>query len=207
MIDIGNVKIMKNSGKLSPKYQIAIPKEVRESLNWKVGQKLVFLPKEMVCWSFRNRRSKIWLAGGCRGAIPEELPRSQRPLLMRVVDTSAWIEWVRKTSVGASLRPELPPKDRWLVPTIVQFELARWLRREVTAEVENQVLAFSKKCNVAALDTRLALQAADVARSTGLAMADAIVYATAQENGADLLTCDAHFAKLDKDIYFPKAAT
>ena len=36
---------MKNSGKLSPKYQIAIPKEVRESLNWKAGQKLVFLPK------------------------------------------------------------------------------------------------------------------------------------------------------------------
>ena len=36
---------MKNSATLSPKYQVSIPKAVRESLNWKAGQKLVFLPK------------------------------------------------------------------------------------------------------------------------------------------------------------------
>ena len=125
---------------------------------------------------------------------------------MRVVDTSAWIEWVRKTSVGAALRPELPSKDHWVVPTIVQYELARWLTREVSAEVEDQVLAFSSKCNVVTLDTRVALQAAHVARSTGLAMADAIVYATARERGADLLTCDAHFAKLADVVYFAKDA-
>ena len=36
---------MKNSATLSPKYQVSIPKAVRESLNWKAGQKQVFLQK------------------------------------------------------------------------------------------------------------------------------------------------------------------
>lgn len=31
--------------KLSSKFQISIPKEVREQEGWKVGQKFVFLPK------------------------------------------------------------------------------------------------------------------------------------------------------------------
>jgi AbrB family looped-hinge helix DNA binding protein len=30
---------------LSPKYQVSIPKAVREQLSWKPGQKLVFIPK------------------------------------------------------------------------------------------------------------------------------------------------------------------
>jgi len=37
-------------------------------------------------------------------------------------------------------------------------------------------------------------------------MADAIIYATAIDNGADLLTCDAHFAKLPRVVYFAKGA-
>ena len=30
---------------LSPKYQISIPKAVREEQNWKAGQEFVFIPK------------------------------------------------------------------------------------------------------------------------------------------------------------------
>ena len=37
-------------------------------------------------------------------------------------------------------------------------------------------------------------------------MADAIIYATAVAAGADLLTCDAHFAKLPRVIYVAKGA-
>jgi len=41
---------------------------------------------------------------------------------------------------------------------------------------------------------------------TQLATADAIVYATALEHGADVLTCDAHFTKLSEVAYFRKSA-
>ena len=37
---------------------------------------------------------------------------------MRVVDTSAWIEWLRGSPVGQSVANELPANDRWIVPTI-----------------------------------------------------------------------------------------
>lgn len=29
------------------------------------------------------------------------------------------------------MAPELPEREEWLVPTIVQLELAKWLTREV----------------------------------------------------------------------------
>ena len=49
--------------------------------------------------------------------------------------------------------------------------------------------------------------AADLHRQYKLATADAIVYATALDNGADLLTCDAHFERLPSVLYFSKAAS
>ena len=36
---------MTTSTKLSSKFQISIPKEVREQQNWRPGQEFVFLPK------------------------------------------------------------------------------------------------------------------------------------------------------------------
>lgn len=47
--------------------------------------------------------------------------------------------------------------------------------------------------------------AADMHRQHKLGTADAIVYASAQFSGADLLTCDAHFAQLPSVLYFSSA--
>ena len=37
---------MKNTTTLSSKFQITIPKKVREAQNWKLGQKFAFIPKD-----------------------------------------------------------------------------------------------------------------------------------------------------------------
>ena len=123
---------------------------------------------------------------------------------MRVVDTSAWIEWLVESPLGKKLGNEFPEKEAWVVPTVVQLELSKWLVREVGEERADQVIAFTEKCVVVPLDTRIALLAAELHRQYKLATADAIVYATAQNQQADLLTCDAHFADLPGAIYFPK---
>ena len=52
---------------------------------------------------------------------------------MRVVDTSAWIEWLIDFATGSMIEAQLPPRSEGLVPTIVQLELAKWLTREVKA--------------------------------------------------------------------------
>jgi len=115
---------------------------------------------------------------------------------MRVVDTSAWIEWLTGSPLGNRLEKELPERSQWVVPTIVQLELSKWLLREKGEDDADRVIAFSMMCKVVPLDTRLALLAVESHRQHRLATADAIVYATAQSEGASLLTCDGHFSGL-----------
>lgn len=125
---------------------------------------------------------------------------------MRLVDTSAWIEWLTGSPAGAAVAKELPERGRWLVPTIVQLELAKWLAREAGEDKADQVIAFTQTCVVADLDTATALAAADLCLRHKLATADAIVYATARAHAADLLTCDRHFEGLPAVRLVAKAA-
>ncbi|OAN48074.1 twitching motility protein PilT [Paramagnetospirillum marisnigri] len=117
---------------------------------------------------------------------------------MRLVDSSAWIEWLIASPTGLGLAPHLPERDQWLVPTMVQLELAKWLTREVGEDKADQVIAFTQTCVVADLDTAISLSAAELCARHKLATADAVIYATALAFGADLLTCDSHFAGLPR---------
>lgn len=125
---------------------------------------------------------------------------------MRVVDTSAWIEWLIKSPTGSAVAEALPANADWLAPTIVQFELAKWLRRERGEDKANQAIAFSVTCVVVPLDTNIAVAAARISAQHELPLADSIVYATARTFGADVLTCDAHFKDLPNVILIEKRA-
>lgn len=124
----------------------------------------------------------------------------------RVVDTSAWIEWLIDSRIGKKLAGQFPDRTQCVVPTIVQLELSKWIVREVGEEQADYVIAYTQKCLVVPLDTSLALIAADLHRQYKLATADAIVYATARHYGAELLTCDEHFKGLLGVALFSKAS-
>jgi predicted nucleic acid-binding protein len=123
---------------------------------------------------------------------------------MRLVDTSAWIEYLIGSALGVTLTAELPDRSEWLVPTMVQLELMKWLTREASEDKADRVIAFTETCIVADLDTETALSAADLCAKHKLATADAIVYATALAYSADLLTCDRHFENLPHVRFVPK---
>ena len=125
---------------------------------------------------------------------------------MRVVDTSAWAEWLIGSALGKRMAAEMPVRQAWVVPTIVQLELSKWLLREAGEDHADSVIAHTQTCVVVPLDTPIALLAAELHQRYKLATADAIVYATAQTQGADLLTCDAHFEGLPGIAYFRKRA-
>jgi predicted nucleic acid-binding protein len=125
---------------------------------------------------------------------------------MRLVDTSAWIEWFRDTATGQQVRKQVPDFDEWLVPTIVQHELVKWLLRNVDEAAAYETLALSNTGIVAPLTTTIAAAAAAISLTHKLSTADAIIYATAQHYGADLLTCDAHFEDLEGVIHIAKTA-
>jgi predicted nucleic acid-binding protein len=125
---------------------------------------------------------------------------------MRLVDTSAWIEWLIGSSTGGKVSRDLPERDEWLVPTIVQLELAKWGRRELGEDKADRVIAFTNTCVIVSLDTAIAISAAEVSARHKLSTADAVVYATSSAFGADLLTCDQHFDGLKGVRYVPKSA-
>jgi predicted nucleic acid-binding protein len=125
---------------------------------------------------------------------------------MILVDTSAWIEWLIDSPTGERLDAHLPAQSDWLVPTMVQLELAKWLTREVGEDKADQVIAFTQLCHVVPLDTEIALAAAEACREYRLATADAVMFATARSQGATILTCDGHFEGLPGVKLIPKAA-
>jgi predicted nucleic acid-binding protein len=114
---------------------------------------------------------------------------------MRLVDTSAWIEFLTDSAFGIELASELPDRTQWLVPTMVKLELWRSGGREKSAKirptdrVHRDLRRRGSRYGDRPVGGRLCAR-------HRLATADAIVYATALAHGADLLTCDRHFEKL-----------
>lgn len=123
---------------------------------------------------------------------------------MRVVDSSAWIEWLTRGPAADQLEGEMPLRTECIVPTIVQLELAKWLERERDEDAVDSFFAYTATCIIASLDTALARRAAEVSAKHKLALADAIIYATAELHDADVLTLDAHFKGLDRVVYLSK---
>ena len=61
-----------------------------------------------------------------------------------------------------------------------------------------------QKTSVVDLDQFLALSAGDVSIDHGLAMADAVIYATAQTKGIQMVTADGDFAGLSQAKVFSR---
>jgi len=123
---------------------------------------------------------------------------------MFLVDTCGWIEWMIDSPLAENYSCYLTSPDTLIVPTLVQHELYKWLCRETDQATALSAIAATQTATVITLDTSLALQAGDIARDFKLAMADAIIYTTARQHQATLVTGDAHFACLPFVKYFPK---
>jgi predicted nucleic acid-binding protein len=124
---------------------------------------------------------------------------------MTVIDTSAWIEWLTRSSAGQTVAQHLPERQARLVPTMVQLELARWLVRERRDRTADEVIGLTHLCTIVPLSTKIALAAAEACRDHSLATADAIIFATARAYDADLLTCDRDFEGLPGVVLVPKS--
>ena len=73
------------------------------------------------------------------------------------------------------------------------YEVYKVVRRDLSEERALAAVAALRRATIIPVDESLALEAADVALERGLAMADAIVFATAQRHGATLVTGDSDF--------------
>jgi len=121
-----------------------------------------------------------------------------------VVDTCGWIEWLTDGVLAAEFEPRLDSLADVYIPTVIQFELYKWVKRERGEARALEVVALTEQGNVVPLHTTISLLAADIALQHGLSFADAVIYAAAQHNDAVLVTVDDHFKGLPGVVYFDK---
>jgi toxin FitB len=122
---------------------------------------------------------------------------------MKVVDSAGWLEHFTGGPLGPVYREYLMGADV-IVPTIIIYEVCKFIRRWVSAERSREALVAMEKRAIVDLYGDLAAQAAIVSLRHKLPMADAIIYATATAYGADLITSDAHLKDLPGVTFIPK---
>lgn len=110
-----------------------------------------------------------------------------------VVDSCIWIALLTADPRGDRLRAVLSRPLDIVVPTVVLYEVVRWVQRERGEDMAVSVAAQLQQCSVVALESPVALLATALALRHRLAMADAMVYAHAQVAQARLWTSDSHF--------------
>ena len=121
---------------------------------------------------------------------------------MKLIDSCGWLEFFTDGPLSADYEKELTSGlEEILVPTIVLYEVFKFLLRTSAEETAIRCTAHMTQCRVVDLDSVLAFESAEVSTRNSLAMADAIVYATSRKYGAQLITSDADLKGMEGVAY------
>lgn len=112
-----------------------------------------------------------------------------------LIDSSGWIEFFSDGPLAGRYAAYLTPRQRVVTPTIVLYEVYKKIKRERGEETALLCAARLNTTHVIRLTDSLHL-AADMSLRHGLAMADAIICATAQDQRAEIITGDADLKNL-----------
>jgi len=123
---------------------------------------------------------------------------------MNLVDSSGWIEYLQDTPRADLFAAAIEDRHRLLVPTIALFEVHKVLSRSLPEILVNQCLDVMRQGCVLDLTDARAIAASQLARQHKLAMADAAMYAMAQEMKATFWTQDVDYQGLSGVHYFAK---
>ena len=118
-----------------------------------------------------------------------------------LLDSSGWIEFFTGGPLADRYAVYLAPRYQLITPTIVLYEVYKKIKRQ---RGEETALLFTGQLNathIINLTASIALLAADMSLRHGLAMADAIVYATAKDQEAEVVTGDADLKNLPGVVY------
>jgi predicted nucleic acid-binding protein len=118
-----------------------------------------------------------------------------------LLDSSGWVEFFTGGPLAERYALYLTARHQIITPTIVLYEVYRKIKRE---RGEETALLFSGRLSatqVVQLTESIALLAADLSLRHGLAMADAIVYATGKDQKAEVVTGDADLKDLPGVVY------
>jgi toxin FitB len=113
-----------------------------------------------------------------------------------LVDSSGWLEYITGDEKADVFGAVLQSDVQVLVPTIVLYEVLKILLLRAGKSDADIFLSEALRRKVVDLTDTIALAAASYSIEYKLPMADAIIYATARSQRAQLVTSDTHFAGL-----------
>jgi len=113
-----------------------------------------------------------------------------------LVDSSGWIEYLAARRNADEFARYIEGDEPLVTSTIQVYEIYKVVRRDVSEERAIESVAALRATTIVPLDESLALEAADASLEHGLAMADAIILATAKRHRAEIVTADADFEGL-----------
>ena len=125
-------------------------------------------------------------------------PSGSDPVL---IDSSGWLEYITSDSKADLFAPYLEgkgPVRLVLVPAIVLYEVRKILLQRQPKTIADLFVSEALRHTIVPVDQEIALSAAVIGIQHELAMADALIYAIAEKNGAELVTSDAHFKGLPR---------
>ncbi len=119
-----------------------------------------------------------------------------------LVDSSGWIEFLGDGPLADRFAPYFEKEEHLIVPAIVLYEVYKKLLSPGSSTAADRFLSAALRARFVPIDERLALLAARISLERRLAMADAMIYATASACGAHVVTSDSHFQGLPETTVF-----
>lgn len=120
---------------------------------------------------------------------------------MNIVDSCGWLEYIANGSNAAFFNDALADEAQLLLPPLVVFEVIRRLKVLGQDFAIGPTITVMRRLQRADLSTDQLAQAALATQSHKLALADAIIWQTAQSHGATLYTQDADLQGLPGVLY------
>ena len=115
---------------------------------------------------------------------------------MILIDSYGWIEYFVRGRFADRYGKYIEIKEELIIPTIIIYEVYKKLKSQIGEQLALEAYTEMLNARVIPLTEDIALKAADMSLVSGLAMADAIIYATAMSNNAKLVTSDPHLKNL-----------
>jgi predicted nucleic acid-binding protein len=119
-----------------------------------------------------------------------------------LIDSWAWIEFFKGSKAGKKVKNFIENSDIVVMSAITMAEVYRWFLRSYTeADAEEARGVMREMCFTVPVSEEIAVDAARIKHRKKWGLGDSIIYATAKQEKAKVLTGDPDFKGV-KDVVF-----